>query len=774
MKKYLQNFWARLVACLLCTLSVVGIGAIIIYMIGFASLGSQEEVYAGGCKTIAKNYAAFIYDNMDDEFIEGLDEYLEGKNFDCAIIKVADSLGEDVSVEDKTSVIFSSLPEDTKWDYQFEIEDGSIVHYTLNSVWDALRTTEAIEPLYYTVDTPITGYAFDVNSGIFYYETSVGYFRVDYIFVSQNGETYDYKLTTDDGAEHYYYNNYYGLSLDSTQFEEWDWVEINGVTLTFTSEDTQGRHIHLVGDPSVIEENEYEGVYYENETSISYYKSNRTDNYIIQMKIKDGLMPVDLFYDWEQQVESFYSSEETVTIWLVLFVLLFIISFGLLIFSANNNSEKLGFLHKVPVGILSGCVLLIEIALFILLCNVVGEGLIGYHILPIKSAIVILLLNVGVIALIAFIWIQNMITRFKTRTFFRYSELYYLSRPLVFLSKHIKENVSLFWKSMMVLGVITFVEALVISACWYLPSALFLFFVIGKCIEIPLIIYVLFQMKTLQEGAKRIASGDLSRPIDTRKMFWEFKKHGENINQVSDGISIAVEEQLKSERFKTELITNVSHDIKTPLTSIINYVDLLKKEDLTDPTVCEYVDVLDRQSARLKKLIEDLMEASKASTGNLAVQFAECDVEVLLTQLVGEFEDKLKANKLEVVVNKPAHPVMVIADGRHMWRIFDNLLNNACKYSQENTRVYISLEQEDKKAFITFRNISKSALNIPSDELMERFVRGDSSRNTEGSGLGLSIAQSLTELMNGSMKLDIDGDLFKVTLEFNAMPLKEK
>ncbi|MBQ8518534.1 MAG: HAMP domain-containing histidine kinase, partial [Agathobacter sp.] len=260
--------------------------------------------------------------------------------------------------------------------------------------------------------------------------------------------------------------------------------------------------------------------------------------------------------------------------------------------------------------------------------------------------------------------------------------------------------------------------------------------------------------------------GDMSQPIDTSRMFWKFKEHGESINKVSEGIALAVEERMKSEHFKTELITNVSHDIKTPLTSIINYVDLIKKEDVQDEKLQEYVDVLDRQSARLKKLIEDLMEASKASTGNLTVNLEECDVEVLLTQIIGEFEEKLQKNQLAVVVEKPDVPVKMMADGRHIWRVLDNLLNNACKYSLPGSRVYVSLKAEKREAVIVFKNISKEALNIPSDELMERFVRGDSSRNTEGSGLGLSIAQSLTELMQGTMKLEIDGDLFKVTLRF--------
>ena len=223
---------------------------------------------------------------------------------------------------------------------------------------------------------------------------------------------------------------------------------------------------------------------------------------------------------------------------------------------------------------------------------------------------------------------------------------------------------------------------------------------------------------------------------------------------------------MKSERFRTELITNVSHDIKTPLTSIINYVDLIKKEGVTDPVLQEYVEVLDRQSLRLKKLIEDLMEASKASTGNLSVNLEVCDATVMLSQVVGEFAGRAEANNLELVVDCPEPPVTIMADGRHLWRVLDNLMSNVCKYAMPGTRVYINLEVFHGMVIMTFRNISKSPLNISSDELMERFVRGDSSRNTEGSGLGLNIAQSLTSLMNGNMAIQIDGDLFKAIVSF--------
>jgi signal transduction histidine kinase len=214
------------------------------------------------------------------------------------------------------------------------------------------------------------------------------------------------------------------------------------------------------------------------------------------------------------------------------------------------------------------------------------------------------------------------------------------------------------------------------------------------------------------------------------------------------------------------LITNVSHDIKTPLTSIINYTDLISKEPCENEKIKEYTAVLTRQSERLKKLIEDLIEASKASTGNLEVILSPCEVNVLLSQAVGEYEEKFQQQDLQLIVKQPEHPVRIMADGRRIWRVFDNLLNNICKYAQSGTRVYLDLLETEEDVEIVFKNTSAQALNISADELKERFVRGDSSRNTEGNGLGLSIAQSLIELQKGTMDLQVDGDLFKVVLIF--------
>ena len=286
--------------------------------------------------------------------------------------------------------------------------------------------------------------------------------------------------------------------------------------------------------------------------------------------------------------------------------------------------------------------------------------------------------------------------------------------------------------------------------------------IIGFLVAAAMIL-VCTQLKDLQEAARRIADGDLDYRVDTKYMVLDIKDHAENLNRIGDGLSRSVEEKLRSERMKTELITNVSHDLKTPLTSIVNYVDLLKKEELTG-TAGEYVEVLDRQSARLKKLTEDLVEASKASSGAITVSIERVDLLELLDQAQAEYAGRFAAAKLQAVVHKPDTPVEVKADGRHLWRVLDNLLGNAAKYAMPGTRVYLDARKQGESAVLSVKNTSRDCLDVSAEELMERFVRGDSSRHTEGSGLGLSIAQSLTQLMGGSLSITVDGDLFKAEI----------
>jgi len=322
-------------------------------------------------------------------------------------------------------------------------------------------------------------------------------------------------------------------------------------------------------------------------------------------------------------------------------------------------------------------------------------------------------------------------------------------------------------KAFICIGVVFFLNFILIG----IPADGFavIVYIIEAAIAIPFITILLLQLRKLKNGIDNISKGDLETKIDTSNLILELRECGETINDLTLFLSREVNERMKSERFKTELITNVSHDIKTPLTSIINYVDLIKKKDIKDEELQDYINVLDRQSGRLKKLIEDLVECSKAQTGNVTVNKAPLDIGVLLVQTVGEYQEKLEAGQLSLVVDKPENPIYVLADGRLLWRSIENLLNNACKYSMVGTRVYLSLEQDGKEAIVTLKNISKERLNVSSEELMERFVRGDSSRNTEGSGLGLSIARSLIELQQGKMNISIDGDLFKVELRFGLI-----
>lgn len=326
-------------------------------------------------------------------------------------------------------------------------------------------------------------------------------------------------------------------------------------------------------------------------------------------------------------------------------------------------------------------------------------------------------------------------------------------------------SIPLVWRTALILCGIIAVEFIVLAIYWS-EEELTWFWLFEKIILTAVVLLIAIQMRKLQQAGEKLAAGDLSYQVDTQNIFGDFKRHGENLNSIAFGMNCAVEERMKSERMKTELITNVSHDIKTPLTSIINYADLISKETCENKTITEYADVLLRQSERLKRLIEDLVEASKAASGNLEVALAPCDAGVFINQLSGEYEQKLKDAQLELIVRAPEKPIRVMADGRRMLRVFDNLMGNVCKYAQPGTRVYLTLEEKEGNAVISFKNVSREALDISPDELMERFVRGDISRNTEGNGLGLSIAKSLTELQQGTMELSVDADLFKVTLRF--------
>lgn len=322
-----------------------------------------------------------------------------------------------------------------------------------------------------------------------------------------------------------------------------------------------------------------------------------------------------------------------------------------------------------------------------------------------------------------------------------------------------------FWKAILAIVIVLILEFAWIRHMFF-DYDFRVYWNVRNLIVIPLILYRTMMMSRLQKGMDALADGNLEYQIRTGGMIGIFREWGKSFNCIAQCMSEAVEQRIKSERMKTELITNVSHDLKTPLTSVINYANLIGQESCENKRIKEYAEVLLRQSERLRRLIEDLVEASKAATGNLEVELEPCEAEILLTQAAGEFEERLLDAGLELKLSHPEESVRIMADGRRLWRVFDNLMNNICKYAQSGTRVYLSLEETDGQAVITFKNTSHAPLNVSADELLERFTRGDVSRTTEGNGLGMSIAKSLTELQKGTFDLSIDGDLFKVILKF--------
>ena len=323
-------------------------------------------------------------------------------------------------------------------------------------------------------------------------------------------------------------------------------------------------------------------------------------------------------------------------------------------------------------------------------------------------------------------------------------------------------------KVLLVGGAFLFLQFLIIG-CGFTGAGVFL--IILLIVDAAAVIFIIRKadgLDLIMDGLKKISDGELQYKIKTDTLTGKQKVMAEYINNIGSGLDAAVENSLKKERMQTELITNVSHDLKTPLTSIINYVDLMKRENPTDPKIQEYLRILDEKSQRLKVLTEDVVEASKASTGNIKLEMNDIDFVEMVQQVIGEFEEKFKEKNLTMMVHFTDEPSIIYADGQRMWRVLENVFGNVVKYAMEGTRVYAEISNRNKKVTFSLKNISAQPLNISADELTERFIRGDVARNTEGSGLGLSIAKSLTELQGGEFKLYLDGDLFKVMITFVA------
>ncbi len=512
--------------------------------------------------------------------------------------------------------------------------------------------------------------------------------------------------------------------------------------------------------------------------------SQTTDTNIDETESQRVFVDVEmkvLFYDnqyafWEDILVFLYSAKYIMPVVGVICLILAGLCFIFLLCSSGHRAGSTKIMPswgtKVPLDLLTGGVFLLNLT-FIL---IIDDNIRIHNTSDAIFWIGIVLLFVILCSIMVIGFCMSFALRWKLGKWWRNTLIY---RILHLLAKIIKtlwhwtvtffRNLPLIWKTVLIVIGIMFYEFFCMLFCdamggYYPMSGFFLF--LEKIILIPFVSYIALCLRKFQQHTQQMAEGNFTDKISDNNLIGDFKAYAHTLNNISHGMVLAVEQRMKSERMKTELITNVSHDIKTPLTSIINYSDLISREKSENANITEYAEVLSRQSKKLKRLIEDLVEASKASTGNLDVILAPCEANIFMVQTTGEYSEKLAQSQLELVSTSPDFPIMIMADGRRLWRVFDNLINNICKYSQSHTRVYLSLEKVGNQAVFIFKNTSRSQLNMSADELMERFVRGDSSRSTEGNGLGLSIAKSLTELQNGTFTLIIDGDLFKVILKF--------
>ena len=521
---------------------------------------------------------------------------------------------------------------------------------------------------------------------------------------------------------------------------------------------------HVLHHTKTVEISSTDGDYY---TLLGYLSKELSfgSQFWVNMKIHDVLQP---FQDG--------SSLITLTVCLYLAALTSLI---FLFCSAGHRHNESGILPNpqdlIPLDLYAAVVVIVFfcIASFALECIEGYYGFTGIYLLDLSIFAVCVLAD----GLLLLATLMTIATRLKLGKWWRNTICYKLLRWCRRLLKGIRRAsadllhiLPLTWRTTALVGGILLAQTFLTLLMFDSYNSGF-FFLVTLVVDLAIAaaaMWLSHQLRLLQDTARALAEGQPEAKADTSKMFFDCRRHGEHLNAIGAGMALAVEQKLKSERLKTELITNVSHDIKTPLTSIVNYVDLLKQEDLPE-TATKYVAVLDRQSHRLKKLTEDLVEASKASTGNIAVKPEPIVVNEIIHQAIGDYNEKLLAGRLDVIISTYEGSVMALADGRLLWRVLDNLLSNICKYAFPETRVYIDLEQAAGRVRLSVKNISRAPLNIRADELTERFVRGDASRHTEGSGLGLNIAQSLMELMGGTFRISTDGDLFKVELTLPAV-----
>ena len=466
---------------------------------------------------------------------------------------------------------------------------------------------------------------------------------------------------------------------------------------------------------------------------------------------------------WDIVSLMMYNVRQYSVLILTLVIVLLIIMVTISILGVGRTVTKEGIQLKMYDKIFIEVVIFASLVLIFFDVIVVKE-VISYIRKPVFGILVLLACGL-MLYLVCISLFETSVKRIKTNTLIKTTIIYWMYKKAELILENMKLSIKI---GILFVGFI-FTNGISFIVMEKKPLIGFIMLIIFYGVSFFYIFRKVLECQKINNAIEQIYKGNTEFKLNEESFKGNFRKVASQVNDISAGLSTAVDERMKSERLKTELITNVSHDIKTPLTSIINYVDLLKKEGITSEKATEYLDILDNKSQRLKKLTEDLVEASKASSGNIKMNMEKLEVNELIKQVSVEFEEKFKKRGLEEIITYTKELVYIQADSRYMYRVLENMYSNVSKYAMENSRVYTDIVEKKSSVIIQIKNISKDKLNIKADELMQRFVRGDVSRNTEGSGLGLSIANSLTELQNGEFAICIDGDLFKVTIEFEKV-----
>ena len=606
-------------------------------------------------------------------------------------------------------------------------------------------------------------YYYDYNEGIYYYDSQHN-INMTEKELAENLKSESKKILKEmRGIEYFIKNNTTGEIVTNTNYK----------TLNSFKKNASGYYQAKFENNNLVNRKigntEYKPI-----SGYFYYAENQAidvnddiDAYIsISKKLIDS-NPFEYGYSYYQQIVNKYEKCLELGIPMGLLSLIFFVVYMIMNFKLPKTKREFwNYYNKIPLEVIV-TLLSIDIALIVTIAEEPNAFVNQFCIIPIF------------ILLFYFILIIKQLSNFeRKRDFFKTS---WCVKVIIWLLKKMKSGIKEMRNAIKqnkdfdltkkivtvaILCVVAEFIVLTMSGAWIEFFVLIILF----GIQLWFLIYFVNKLGYLNEimkGVHRIKEGEINYKIEEKNDIY-FSSLANDINNISQGLENSIEQRIKSERMKSELITNVSHDLKTPLTSIINYVELIKKEENIQPEYLkDYVQVLDKKSKRLKILIEDLFEASKASTGNIELELVRLDLKQLLQQSIGELEDKLEEANLSLRVNLTEEDTYVLADGRRLYRVFENLLCNISKYSLKNTRVYIDVTKEDGKIITTMKNISSYELNFDPDEIMERFKRADESRNTEGSGLGLAIARDLVSLQGGKMSIEIDGDLFKVKVVMN-------